>query len=76
MRITLDIPDALYKQLKAKAARVELSIKKLILMGLESEVSSERKKKGRHVTLPLIRSKRPGSLDIDNDKIYDLISFP
>jgi hypothetical protein len=26
--------------------------------------------------LPLVPSKRPGSLEIDNEKIHDLISFP
>ena len=76
MRITVDVPDALYQQLKAKAARERLSIKKFILKSVESEVCSRSKKKGRRVTLPLIHSKRPGTLKLDNDKIYDLISFP
>ena len=31
---------------------------------------------GRRVTLPLVNSKRPGSLRIDNALIYDVISFP
>jgi hypothetical protein len=30
----------------------------------------------RRVTFPLIPSKKPGTLDIDNAKIYELISFP
>ena len=76
MRITVDIPDALYRQLNARAARERLSIKELILRSVESEASAGSKKKGHRVTRPLIRSRRPGSLDIDNHKIYDLISFP
>ena len=30
----------------------------------------------RRLKLPLIKSKRPASLEIDNERIYDLIGFP
>lgn len=76
MRITLDIPDVLYRQLKAEAARAKLSVKELILQSAERNPPSQSKKSRHRVILPLIRSTRPGSLDIDNRKIYDLISFP
>ena len=76
MRTTVDIPDSLYQELKSKAAREKRSVKEIILRGVESEVDSRSKKKRRRVVLPLIRSKRPGALEIDNEKIYDLISFP
>jgi hypothetical protein len=46
------------------------------LRGVESEVGKRGLKKKRRVVLPLIRSKRPGTLEVDNEKIYDLISFP
>lgn len=35
-----------------------------------------KSKMARRCSLPLIRSKHPGSLRIDNKKIYELISFP
>jgi len=76
MRTTVDIPDALYQDLKTKAARERRSIKELILRGVESEVGKRKQKRKRRVVLPLIRSKHPGTLEIDNEKIYDLISFP
>jgi hypothetical protein len=76
VRTTVDIPDSLYQELKSKAAREKRSVKEIILRGVESEVKSRNKKKRRRVVLPLIRSKRPGTLEIDNEKIYDLISFP
>ncbi len=76
MRTTVDIPDSLYQELKSKAAREKRSVKEIILRGVEIEVDSRSKKKRRRVVLPLIRSKRPGALEIDNEKIYDLISFP
>ena len=43
---------------------------------VEGELRRPARKKKRRLKLPLIRSKRPGSLEVDNDKIYDLISFP
>lgn len=76
VKTTVDIPDPLYRELKSKAAREKRSVKELILRGIESELRSHTKKRGRRVTLPLIRSKNPATLDIDNARIYELISFP
>jgi predicted CopG family antitoxin len=76
MRRTVDIPDALYRELKSKAARERRSVKELILRGVEVELRSRSKKRTRRVTLPLIHSKEPGTLDINNATIYELISFP
>lgn len=76
MRTTVDIPDALYRELKSKAAREKRSVKELILRGVEAELRVRRKKSARRVSLPIISSKRPGTLEIDNAQIYDLIFFP
>jgi len=76
MRTTVDIPDALYRELKSKAAGEKRSVKEIILRGVELELRPRSKKRARRVTFPLIPSKKPGALDIDNAKIYELISFP
>jgi hypothetical protein len=76
MRTTVDIPDALYRELKSKAAREKRSVKELILRGVEVELRVRRKKSARRITLPIISSKSPGTLEIDNAQIYDLIPFP
>jgi len=76
MRTTVDIPDALYRELKTKAAREKRSVKELILRSVEGELRLSSKKKGRRVKLPLVRSKWPGSSKVNHDNIYDLISFP
>ena len=76
MRTTVDIPDALYRELKSKAAREKRSVKELILRGVEGELRPRSKKRTRRVTFPLVPSKKPGTLDIDNAKIYEIISFP
>jgi predicted CopG family antitoxin len=76
MRTTVDIPDSLYRELKSKAAREKRSVKELILRGVEVELRPRSRKRSRRVSLPLVRSKKPGTLEIDNAKIFELIPFP
>jgi hypothetical protein len=76
MRTTVDIPDPLYRRLKSRAASEGSSAKELILRGVEQVLKGARRRRGRGVKLPLVPSKEPGSLHLDNAKIYDLISFP
>jgi hypothetical protein len=77
MRTTVDIPDPIYRRLKSRAAREGSSAKKLILRGVEQVLRDKRaKSKRKRVTLPIVRSKRPGTLYLDNARIYDIISFP
>ena len=76
MRTTVDIPDALYRELKSKAAKEKRSVKELILRGVEVELRARPKRRSRRVVLPIVRSKAPGTLEIDNAKIFELIPFP
>lgn len=76
MRTTVGIPDQLYRRLKGRAAREGRSAKELILRGVEQILTHDRRSPGRRVTLPLIRSKRPGTVTLDNARIYEVISFP
>jgi len=75
MRTTVDIPDNLYRALKKKAAHEGHSIKELLLRGVELLLRPESTRKGRR-RAPLIDSDKPGSLDLDNAKIYEIIPFP
>jgi hypothetical protein len=75
MRTTVDIPDPLYRELKGKAASEGRSVKELILRGVEQELRG-RRNRPRRVTLPIVPSKRPGSLKLDNTKIFEIIPFP
>ena len=74
MRTTVDIPDPIYRQLKARAARRGASVKELILRGVETELNGEKAGtiKGR-VALPLIKSKRPGWLKLSNKTIHEIL---
>jgi hypothetical protein len=76
MRTTVDIPDPLYRQLKSRAAREGCSVKQLILRGVEEELQVARKTRRKRISLPLIASKKPGTLEIDNAKIFEIIPFP
>jgi len=75
MRTTVDIPDALYRRLKARAATEGTSAKALILAGVTQVLSDQAPARRRKLKLPLIKSRQPGSLHLDNARIYDLL-FP
>jgi len=74
VRTTVDIPDPTYRQLKAKAALRGCSVKELILRGVETELNGDRRGqiKGR-VALPLVKSKRPGWLRLNNKAIHEIL---
>jgi hypothetical protein len=76
MRTTVDIPDPLYRELKNRAANEGRSVKELILRGVEVELHLYPKKPGRRISLPVVTSKRPGSVRLDNAKIFEIIPFP
>lgn len=75
MRITVDIPDSLYRELKGKAAQEGRSIEELILRGVQV-VLQRTPRRRRPVSLPLVRSQQPGTAALDNAKIFDVIPFP
>ena len=75
MRTTVDIPDAMYRQLKSRAAREGSSTRALILKAVKEVLRPERRRAGPPVVLPIVRSKRPGTVTLDNAAIYD-IAFP
>jgi hypothetical protein len=75
VRTTVDIPDPLYRELKGKAAREGHSVKELILRGVERELKNPDRRT-RRISLPIVPSKRPGTLELDNAKIFEIIPFP
>ncbi len=76
MRTTIDIPDEMYRALKSRAALESKTVKELILRGVKVTLEVRKPPKVRRLKFPLITSKRPGSLELDNKTIYDLIDFP
>jgi len=75
MRTVVEIPDAVYRRLKAQAAQEGRSVEELLLARAETKSRVRSKKRRRRVTFPIVPSKSPGTLDIDNAKIAELL-FP
>ena len=75
MRTTVDIPDTTYRLLKSRAAAEGTSVKAIVLRAVEI-VLAEHEPKRKKRTLPNIKSNRPGTIDLTNEQIYDLIGFP
>jgi hypothetical protein len=76
MKTTVDIPDPVYRRLKSRAASEGSSAKELILRGVQEVLKrGPRKTRGR-VKLPIVSSKNPATLELDNEKIYEIILFP
>ncbi len=72
MRTTIDIPDVLYRRLKARAAAEGQPAKRLILKAVEQAMDASQRTKQK-IVIPVIPSKQPGTLRLDNAQIYDLI---
>jgi len=71
MRTTLEIPDELFRRAKSKSALLGISLKDYISSALERELESpaRREIKSRRVKLPLVHSKKPGTLRLTNAEI-------
>jgi len=76
MRTTVDIPDRKYRVLKARAASEGRTVKELVLRGVDVVLSEHDPPRKRRLKLPILNSAEPGSLHLDNERIYDLIGFP
>ena len=72
MRTTIDIPDTLYRELKIRAAREGTTVRKLLLEGAEL-ARQQRSSPRKPFVLPLIPSSRPGTLDLTNEQIDDIL---
>jgi hypothetical protein len=70
MKTTLDIPDDLYRAAKAKAALENRKIKDLVAEALTKLVyGAEMPRRSKRRALPLVKSRKKGSLRLTNDII-------
>jgi hypothetical protein len=74
MRTTLDIPDETYRELKIKAANEGVPVRQIVLRGIRNELEPSKPQPIRKLKLPLIRSSRPGTLNLTNEQIDDILS--
>jgi plasmid stability protein len=75
MRTTVDIPDETYRELKIKAAREGKPVRQIVMRGIQRELAGTEEKPVRKLQLPLIRSSRPGTLELTNEQIDELTAF-
>ena len=74
MRTTVDLPDPLFRKIKALASLNGLSLKEYITSALEHEVEGSKLNiESQRVTFPLVPSKSPGSIDLDGEKIAKIM---
>jgi hypothetical protein len=67
MKTTLEIPDELFREVKAKAALEGRKLKDLVAEGLRLIVSEPPKEIRKGVTFPLIRAMGQSQLKIPDD---------
>jgi hypothetical protein len=72
MRTTVDLPDQLFRELKAVAARRGTTLKTIIRIAVEQESRRPEGKAAKRLKFPLLTSYRPGSLHLTNAEIDDL----
>ncbi len=75
MRTTIDLPDPLFRELKAVAARRGTSLKDVIRAAVEEEIRKTERKIGHRVKFPLLPSRKPGSLNLTNAEIEDFSAW-
>ena len=75
VRVSLEIPMALHRQLEQHAAATGISVGDLLLKGVEQLVFQARANRSKRVKFPLFGSDGP-TIDLTNEQIYKLIDFP
>ena len=75
MRTTLDLPDATFRQLKSLAAERGTTLKQVLRSAVEKEiVAATSRAERRRIKAPILRSKEPGTLNLTNAEIEDLLT--
>jgi hypothetical protein len=75
MRTSLDLPDETFRDLKMLAVQRGVTLKELLRTVVESELARARSSKpGRRVKFPILGSKEPGTLDLTNAEIEELLT--
>jgi hypothetical protein len=75
MRTTLEIPDELFRRAKSKSALLGISLKDYVSSALERELESPSRGgiRSTRVKLPLVHSKKPGTLKLTNAEIEGVL---
>jgi hypothetical protein len=80
MQTTVNLPDSLYEQSEAMAASRGATVEQFIVEAVNKEVQGNLRSSNfsangdRDVDLPVIRSSRPGTLDLSHFDFDDLLA--
>jgi hypothetical protein len=74
MRTTVDLPDPLFRELKAIAARRGTSLKNVIREAVELEIRKTQSKPVGRIKFPVLPSREPGTLSLTNADIEDVLA--
>ncbi|TLD71027.1 hypothetical protein FEM03_08925 [Phragmitibacter flavus] len=72
MRTTIEIPDALFKQAKSRAAASSVTLKELVIDALQSKLSVAPSAEKVRVRIPMVPSANPGSNKLTAARIKEL----
>lgn len=75
MRTTVDIPDPIYRALKSRAAAEGGTVKQLLVRGAEVILNERTARPVKRLSQPLLSGGEPGSLELTNEMIYDLLDL-
>lgn len=75
VRTTVDIPEPLYRKLKAQASARGRSVRELVLAGVRSMLLEGQRPRPTRVQFPLIVSEGP-KVELTNEQVYQHIEFP
>jgi hypothetical protein len=78
MQTTVNLPDSLYEKSEALATSRGATVEQFIVEAVKKEVQGTTESGAsfgdREVDLPVIRSTRPGTLDLSNFDFNDLLA--
>ncbi|HWG22020.1 MAG TPA: hypothetical protein VG225_15925 [Terracidiphilus sp.] len=76
MRATIELPESVYRQSERLARKRGFTVEQFIVRVLERELAHEptASTSPKRVSLPLITSKHPGSLDLASFDFDDLLA--
>jgi hypothetical protein len=73
MRTSVEIPDAMFRDLKLLAAHRGVTLKALICEAIQKEIHG-KSAPGYRVTTPLVPRKGRGKIDLTNAEIEELLT--
>lgn len=72
MRTTVDLPDALIRAARVRAAESDETLKDLFTRALTNEL--HRRPRGASKSLPVIRSRQPGASSLTPEQLADALA--